>query len=77
MFDGVKVPAGGKLLDPEEVVRKIFRAVERDRGLLYLPGSVRVVPVLRGLLPARLFDRIVGRWGGVYKSMSTFQGHGG
>ena len=77
MFDGVRVPAGGKLLDPEDVVRKIFRAVERDQSLLYLPNSVRVVPILRGLLPARWFDRIVGRWGGVYKSMRTFQGHGG
>lgn len=77
MFDGVRMPAGGAMLDPEDVVRRILRAVKKNRILLYLPATGRLVPLLRGILPARWFDRLVGRWAGVYESMSTFHGHDG
>lgn len=74
MFDGVTVPGGGDLLDPQYVVREIMQAVRKNKILLYLPRATRLVPFLRGIMPARWFDRLVGRWGGVYESMATFHG---
>ena len=42
---------------PEEVARAVVRAVERDRGEVYVPGSFRPAVVIRHLVPP------VFRWG--------------
>jgi all-trans-retinol dehydrogenase (NAD+) len=73
MFAGVRSPLL-PLLKPESVARKIVDAIEKDKIFLRLPWLVNFLPLLRGLLPTRWFDRIVGEWLGVYRSMSTFQG---
>jgi hypothetical protein len=44
--------------------------------VLRLPWIVNLVPLLKGLLPRRLFDKVVGRWLGVYDSMREFRGRG-
>lgn len=73
LFAGVHSPLI-PLLEPEQVARAIVAAIRRDRILVYLPRWMRVTPLLRGLLPARWFDRIGGDWIGVYRSMTTFTG---
>ena len=73
MFAGVRtgfIP----LLEPEHVAREIINAIERERIFLRLPRLLNLLPLLRGILPARLFDRVVGGWMGVYHSMRTFRG---
>jgi hypothetical protein len=75
MFAGVRSPIL-PVLRPAAVARRIVRAVERDRAVLRLPWIVNLVPLLKGLLPRRLFDKVVGRWLGVYDSMREFRGRG-
>lgn len=73
MFAGVRsrvIP----ILKPEYVAREIVSAIRKNRIFLYLPRWMRLVPLLRGLLPTRWFDTIGGEWVGVYHSMSTFTG---
>ena len=74
MFEGVRAPLLTPILAPERLVRDMLRAIERDRILLRAPFMVRLLPLLRGMLPARLFDLIVGRWFRVYDSMEGFEG---
>lgn len=73
LFAGVHTPLI-PLLEPEHVARAIVAAIRRDRIFVYLPRWMRVTPFLRGLLPARWFDKIGGDWIGVYRSMTTFTG---
>lgn len=73
MFAGVRsrvIP----ILKPEYVAREIVSAVRKNGIFLYLPRWMRLIPLLRGLLPTRWFDTIGGEWVGVYHSMSTFTG---
>lgn len=72
MFAGVRSPII-PILKPETAVRRIVGAIERDRIFLRMPRIVSLVPLLRGLLPVRWFDRIVGDWLGVYRSMDEFR----
>lgn len=73
MFDGVRSPVI-PILKPEPAARKIVAAIERDRIFLRMPALIHMLPFVRGILPARAFDLIVGRGLGIYKSMSRFKG---
>ncbi|MEZ4685686.1 MAG: SDR family oxidoreductase [Bacteroidia bacterium] len=77
MFEGVTSPLLMPMLRPEEMVDKIVRAVQQNRILVRAPWSVYLAPVLRGLLPVRVFDYLVGNVLGVYESMATFTGKTG
>jgi hypothetical protein len=48
--------------------------VRTDAITLRLPRIVNALPLVRGLLPTRWFDKVVGDWMGVYESMRTFKG---
>ena len=74
MFAGAKGPALAPVLEPEYVVDRVWRAMLAGTPLVELPWSVGVSRALRGLLPTRLFDRIVGDGFGVYRSMERFTG---
>ncbi|CAD7038149.1 short-chain dehydrogenase [Pseudorhizobium endolithicum] len=73
MFEGVRsrvLP----ILKPDKVVEQILAAIEKDWIYLRLPWLVNFVPLMRGILPARWFDRVVGNWFGIYRSMDDFRG---
>jgi short-subunit dehydrogenase len=73
MFAGVRsrvIP----ILEPEHVAEEIVSAIEHDRIFLRLPRLLNFVPLLRGILPTRWFDRIGGEWLGVYHTMDEFRG---
>ncbi|MDR3235304.1 MAG: SDR family oxidoreductase [Prevotellaceae bacterium] len=72
MFNGVKaiIP----LLKPEKTAAKVIRAIERNRIYKGMPWSYNSIRLLQGILPVRLFDRIVGRWMGMHQSMKNFVG---
>jgi short-subunit dehydrogenase len=75
MFAGVRsrvIP----ILEPERVAEEIVAAIEHDRIFLRLPRLLNFVPLLRGILPTRWFDRIGGEWLGVYHTMDEFRGRG-
>jgi hypothetical protein len=73
MFAGVKSPIV-PILKPASVVAQIAHAIARNRSVLRMPWIVNLLPLLRGLLPSRWFDVIVGEWFGIYHTMETFRG---
>lgn len=73
MFDGVQsriIP----ILTPDHVVRQIIRAIERDAIFLRMPWIVNLLPLIKGILPVRWFDVVVGKWFGIYATMRHFTG---
>jgi all-trans-retinol dehydrogenase (NAD+) len=74
MFAGVTSSPLLPLMEPDHAARKIIRAIERDQPRLRIPWQIYPLPVIKGLLPASLFDLAVGKGLGVYQSMKTFTG---
>ncbi|MDQ2661272.1 MAG: SDR family NAD(P)-dependent oxidoreductase [Actinomycetota bacterium] len=74
MFTGAQGPALTPVLEPDYVVDRVWRAMLAGRPLLELPWSVGLSRALRGVLPTRVFDRVVGDGLGVYRSMERFTG---
>jgi all-trans-retinol dehydrogenase (NAD+) len=73
MFDGVRsriIP----ILTPEHVVRQIIGAIERDAIFLRMPWIVNLLPFIKGILPVRWFDVVIGKWFGIYATMQHFTG---
>lgn len=74
MFAGITPPILTPLLEPEPFVERVMKAVEGNEVNLKAPFLVNSVPFLKGILPTRVFDYIVGDIFGVYKSMTSFKG---
>ena len=74
MFAGAKGLPLAPILEPEFVVDRVWKAMLAGVPLVELPWSVGLSRALRGILPARVFDRIVGDAFGVYRSMERFTG---
>jgi len=74
MFDGVKAPFLTPILTPEYIVDKIMEAVKNNEIILQEPFMVKSVPVLKGILPQRIFDFVAGKIFGVHKTMENFKG---
>jgi all-trans-retinol dehydrogenase (NAD+) len=74
MFKGVKPPLLTPMLDPNEFVERVMIGVERNEVNLKAPFVVNALPILKGILPTRVFDVVAGDLFGVYKSMDTFKG---
>ncbi len=73
MFAGVRsrvIP----ILQPEHVANQIVAAIEQNKRFLRLPGLLNFLPLMRGIMPARWFDMVFGKWLGIYDSMSGFTG---
>lgn len=73
MFLGVRSP-WIPIVKAENLARQIVKAVRKGKIFLRSPKILNLLPLLRGLLPTRWFDRIVGDWLGIYRSMDHFEG---
>jgi short-subunit dehydrogenase len=73
MFDGVKSPII-PILEPNYVVDKIIKSVARNCIFLRMPAIINFVPLLRGILPVRIFDFFAEHVFGIYSSMKYFKG---
>jgi len=62
------------LLDPEDFAESVIEAVKSNKIHLRAPFMIKLLPFLRGVLPARIFDYVAGKLFGVYHSMDTFKG---
>ncbi|MFP4025702.1 MAG: SDR family oxidoreductase [Thiohalospira sp.] len=74
MFAGVKsriIP----IVTPEKAAQKIVRGIMGNKIFVRMPRIIYLLPLIKGILPARWFDLIVGKGFGVYKSMDEFKGH--
>jgi len=74
MFEGAKPPKTTHILEPEFVAEKVVEAVERDHLYVMEPWIVKVTPLLRDLLPTKLYDKI-GAALGANTSMASWTGH--
>ncbi|MEM9982055.1 MAG: SDR family oxidoreductase [Bacteroidota bacterium] len=74
MFEGASAPILTPLLEPKTIVNDIMRAVKQNRIMLKAPWSVNLLPFLKGTLPIRLFDVVVGQGLNIYSSMAKFIG---
>lgn len=75
MFAGARPPRRTPVLRPEDVVAAVWDALPTAPALMMLPPAVRFSTFLKGVLPQRAFDAVVGRTVGVYTSMESFIGH--
>ena len=73
MFDGVKSPII-PILEPNYVVDKIIKSVAKNAIFLRMPAIINFVPLLRGVLPVRIFDFFAENLFGIYSSMKHFKG---
>ena len=73
MFEGVRPPLFTPILEPEMIVDEIITAIKEDKILVRAPKIVGMLPLLRGVLPTRLFDFTAEQLG-VYSSMDEFKG---
>jgi len=74
MFKGVKPPLLLPLLKPKAIVASIIKGIELNKLFVRKPFMVNCLPFIRGILPTRIFDWLVGSVLGVYKSMDHFTG---
>jgi all-trans-retinol dehydrogenase (NAD+) len=76
MFDGVstRIPWLLPILEPDDVVARVVRAIERDEQRVFLPGRTRLMYLLH-LLPTGLGDAVLDLVG-ANRGMDEFVGHG-
>ncbi len=75
MFVGVRTrfPWLLPILKEDQVAERIVRAVEHDQRRVLVPWVIRVVPILRQVLPLSIFDKLADALG-VNDAMSQFTG---
>jgi len=75
MFAGVRTrfPWLLPILNEDQVVERVVRAVERNHRRVLVPWVIRVVPILREILPLSVFDKLADALG-VNDAMSHFTG---
>ncbi|MGH8432004.1 MAG: SDR family oxidoreductase [Solimonas sp.] len=77
MFAGAKGMLLTPILDPETVVRRVWKAMKKGRARLILPWTVYIATALKGLLPLVIYDFIAAHIMGIYKTMDEFKGREG
>ena len=73
MFNGVEPPRLTRMLEPDQLAKKIVASCLRGDAMLMEPFMVKLTPLLK-LLPVGLLD-MLGRALGVTTSMRHWQGH--
>ena len=74
MFEGVKVPLLTPILSTEDIIDRMLKGISKKKREIKAPFMVRFTPLLKGILPASVFDWIAGRVFGVYETMDSFKG---
>jgi all-trans-retinol dehydrogenase (NAD+) len=74
MFDGVKAPMLVPLLETDDIVDLMLKGIAAGKRTIQAPFMVKLVPLIKAILPYKLFDWVAGNWLGVYKSMDSFEG---
>jgi short-subunit dehydrogenase len=74
MFKGAKDNFLIPMLRPEKAALAIVKGIGRGKRYVRIPFMVRFTPFLRGVLPTRVYDLLIGKWLGIYRSMAHFEG---
>ncbi len=73
LFDGAKPPRTTRFVTPEKLAARTVAAIKGNRPFVLTPWLVKLTPILKGVLPRRLFDSISGLLGAT-SSMQHWQG---
>lgn len=73
MFNGTKTPFLMPMLTPSLLAERIARAVQSNCEMLQTPWQVKLLPIIKALLP-RPVQRWLGNTLGVLTGMQTWQG---
>ena len=73
MFKGVKAPLFFPLLEPEETANRVIQSLKKNEIILILPDTLNLLPILKGVFPTGIFNK-VANFLGVYTSMNSFEG---
>lgn len=73
MFEGAASARLLPLLEPEDVVEKVWRAMKHGDAMVVMPRTVLLSEMVKGILPIGLRDRAAGLLG-VHKTMESFTG---
>ncbi|MGB8222186.1 MAG: SDR family oxidoreductase [Polyangiales bacterium] len=76
MFEGAEAPKTTHVLEPDFIAEKVVHAVEHNSVYVMEPWLVKVTPLLRDLLPVKLYDRISHLFG-ADTSMAHWTGRDG
>lgn len=63
LFDGAKPPKATRFVTPDKLSLLMVNAIKRNRPFVLTPWIVRMTPLLKGILPHRLFDSVTGLLG--------------
>lgn len=74
MFAGAKPPVLTRMMTPEDVTDRTWKAMLVGKAQLLLPWTVHLSKVLKGILPQRAWDYLAGNVFGVYTTMTQFTG---
>lgn len=73
LFEGARPPKTTSMLTPEDLAQQIVQGIKHDDIYVLTPWLVKVTPVLKGLLPTRMFDAIAWTLG-ASSSMAHWKG---
>ncbi len=73
MFEGATSARLLPLLEPDDVVEKVWHAMKHGDAMVVMPKTVLLSEMAKGILPTGLRDRAAGLLG-VHKSMESFTG---
>lgn len=73
MFEGATSARLLPLLEPEDVVEKVWHAMKHGDAMVVMPKTVLLSEMAKGILPTGLRDRAAGLLG-VHKTMESFTG---
>jgi all-trans-retinol dehydrogenase (NAD+) len=74
MFEGVRAPLLAPIMKAEKMAAIIISAIRKNKPIIRRPRSVYLLPIMRGILPAKIFDRVIGKGFRIYSSMNEFTG---
>jgi all-trans-retinol dehydrogenase (NAD+) len=74
MFAGVQSSIFITITKPETAARKIISGIERNALYVRMPLLVYTLQLMKGILPTRMFDLVVGKILKVYSTMDQFTG---
>lgn len=63
LFEGAKPPRTTRFVTPERLAVLTVAAIKRNRPFVLTPWLVKLTPLLKGVLPRRLFDMVTGLLG--------------
>lgn len=74
MFDGVKAPLLTPILETDDIVNSMIKGIAKGKDQIKAPLIVHLIPLLKAIFPATIFDWMAGNVFGVYNSMTSFKG---